>query len=94
MGDMADYLSEQSMIYEYLLNEEDYQEKIDLIEKEYKQGILLWEMKDGQDILVTKMKDTHVLNCYMFLNKKENKNILTKVWIYIFKQEIVKRKIK
>ena len=65
-----------------------------ILKREYKQGIALWKTKSDDEILVKEMQDSHVLNCYIYLNKVRRKDFLQEAWIEIFKEEIKKRKIK
>lgn len=91
MGDMADYYADLAMT---IKDEDDYFEEAQLLKEEYRNGIAIWETKNGNCIKVSEMKDDHIINTYNYLKRIAERNYLQNEWIEVFKQEIVRRKIK
>lgn len=93
MGDIAAYYSNN---YRPQTEEErNLEREADDIRANYKAGRLDWINKDGDKFPISTMTDVYVLNVLKYLEEYPyEKHADTYAWIWVFKQEKSKRKIK
>jgi len=59
----------------------------------YAENSLDWQTKEGVLINVKDMSDNHIINTKLFLEKTKDKSFRTKAWIWVFEDQIKKRKL-